>query len=230
MPLIIVIAFSASIHVTPAVSPLFSVGSAGPQSFGQSTTVTTVTLNSTLTVTIGTNHGTLQGPETLQGLNFSLPPIPPSYIVALIVVLFAVVTFGIARNLRAPRVTGFDVEEALEQEKRAEVSQALDALISKLRQGGEYREAVLECYHKISSILEAKSKVAGTWMTAREFEKIASDRLGLHDNPYLSEATRLFEVARYSEHEVTKSEADSAVECLSNLSLILKQGRAENPK
>jgi len=154
--------------------------------------------------------------------SFDLPNIPESIVVGIIVLLFAIVSFGIFRNLRSSTrlVLGFNPEEDLKE--REEVAKVLDDAVSKLEMGGEYQRTVLECYRQITEILEKKSAITGKTLTAREFKEMVSGRLGI-DTPYLAEATELFELARYSEREITEDQAKAAIHCLSNLSNIIKR-------
>jgi len=97
----------------------------------------------------------------------------------------------------------------------------LDDAVSQLVRGNEYRRTVLECYRKISEVLEAKSAIDGKPLTAREFEKKVSSSLKL-STPYLSEVTDIFEIARYSNKEISKADADFAIESLTKLSSVLR--------
>ena len=99
---------------------------------------------------------------------------------------------------------------------------ALDDALSQLGRGGDYRETILECYKRISRIIETKGAFDGSASTPREFRKIASERLELHSY-YFSEMTDLFELARYSQHAITEDEALSAITCFSNLKTELTQ-------
>lgn len=149
--------------------------------------------------------------------------IPPYFLTALIVLLLGIVSASIILNLKLQSssiVSSFDEETDLEKQRES-VADILDSAIDGLRQGGEYRKTVLQCYRKICEILEQKSKISGELLTAREFESAVSVKLKMY-SPYLSQMTDIFEVARYSDREVTKAEADSAIVCLSNLSSLLR--------
>ena len=59
-------------------------------------------------------------------------------------------------------------------------------------------------------------------MTPREFRQIVSQKLKF-DSSYLGRVTSLFEIARYSQNEISQKEANDATECLSALSSELKE-------
>ncbi len=141
----------------------------------------------------------------------------------LLIVILIASSIGVAfRATKKQRLRSFSYNEDETRKDREQVARVLDAAVFQLRQGSSYRDAVLECYREISEILEEKLALKGEMFTAREFEEIVSRILKL-DSPYLSEVTGLFEVARYSQIEVTKIEADHASKCLSNLSNLLKK-------
>ncbi len=149
--------------------------------------------------------------------------IPPSVLITIIIVVLIVVSLSVVLNTRRQTAASAEFENEAELEKqRGEVADILDRTASELRQGGEYRRSVLECYRRICEILESKSKIDARPLTAREFESSVSFRLKL-DTPYLSQITDIFEIARYSPHEISKADADAAINCLTNLSSVLRE-------
>ena len=106
--------------------------------------------------------------------------------------------------------------------KREQFAAVFDATAASLDAGSPYRETIIRCYKMVSDLLEERSGVNGKVLTPREFEARISQQLRL-DSVYLGQLTRLFEVARYSEQEITKAQSQEAVTCLSNLSSLLKQ-------
>ncbi|MFI5420933.1 MAG: DUF4129 domain-containing protein, partial [Nitrososphaerales archaeon] len=147
---------------------------------------------------------------------FPFPTIPANFLIVLIVLLFGIVAAGLWRNFRGQRtISAFDLSEETKT-KRAEIAAVLGDSLSQLEQGGDYRGIILDCYRKISQIIEIKAAFDGGPATPREFKQIAAERLQLKSR-YLSEVTVLFERARYSQHEITKEEADAAMDCFSKL-------------
>ena len=216
LPLLTLAAFHAASTMVVSNAPLFRFENGAPSNgLNQSAVGTRLENYTGSNISVATINL-----NTFPSMN--LPTVSPDVVIAIILVVFAIVTFGVVRNLRYSRrlVLGFDAEEQMEE--RAAVAKVLDDAVDKLKLGGEYRMTVLQCYRLISEILEKKSKVQGSTLTAREFKDLVSKRLGL-DSPHLSQATDLFEVARYSQHEVTEDEAKRAIDCLSNLSNSIKE-------
>ena len=214
-PFLILLAFYSSLNVTATDGPIFGNFTELNSFFSRPT------INFSETTLYFGNQSSLQ--------NASFPAILPqisiqgSILIAIILLLFLAVSSSILLNLRrnnSSQVEGFDSVAEL-QKQRSDIADILDRTILELRQGEEYRRTVLQCYMKICEILELRSKIDGTALTAREFEVLVSSRLKL-DTPYLSQITDVFEVARYSRLEISKSEADTAIDCLSNLSQLLR--------
>ena len=196
-PLTVLFALYSSLNVVAANAPLFNFLNLGSQG-GY--------VNGTFNYTITSgelNASAIQNSQQFPNL-FPSISIPSSYLVATIVIVFLIVSLAIMRNVRRQKsVTGFDGAKDLETQ-RIEVASVLDDAISELRRGNEYRRTVLECYRRISELLEAKSSIDGKPLTAREFEATVSTILKL-ETPYLSRVTDLFEVARYSRQEVLRT-------------------------
>ncbi len=155
-------------------------------------------------------------------MTISFPHLPINLgeilLVASIVIVVALFFRGWRRGTR--RVSPF--EETEFQRERLVLASILDGAAAKLSSGSGYRETVLQCYNLISQILEEKSAIDGRTLTAREFRRDVSEILRL-ESPYLSRVTDLFEVARYSQEEITKEEALAASDCFSNLATLLKE-------
>jgi hypothetical protein len=104
------------------------------------------------------------------------------------------------------------------EERRKAISSILQAASANLeRDSTKFREIVLECYRLIVELLQDKSAIDGKNLTAREFKEIVSKAL-IFDSETLSEATKLFELAKYSQKEITREQALEAAECLKRLS------------
>lgn len=215
-PVLVVSALYASLNVSATSGPLFTNLSSLNGIFY------TETYNNSLSTITLVNQSSVQ---SLSFPNF-LPrfSIPPNYLIGIVLALFVAISLSVILNMRrqvSSTAYGFESEEELDK-RRNEVADVLDKTARELRQGGEYRNTVLECYKKICEILESRSKVDGSPLTAREFEVSVSSRLKF-DTPYLSQITDIFEVARYSKHEISKTDADIAVDCLTNLSSALRE-------
>lgn len=150
--------------------------------------------------------------------------------ILLVVILVVAVVGVLMRTTLGKRSRSFNApDEADIEEERKEVARVLDETVNRLRQGSNYRDTVLECYRQISQILEKESEIEGRLLTAREFQDVVIEKLNL-DSLYLDEATALFEVARYSDLDITQKEADRAIICLTNLSNLLKLKKGSDSK
>jgi hypothetical protein len=216
LPALVLLAFYASLNVTATNEPLFGKLSLPSGLFF------TATFNQTVTTTIQINMSSFQNGS----LNSFFPSItiPPDFLTAIFLIVLVVVSLSIVLNMRrqsAGTISGFSDADAELEKQRNKVADILEKAATELRQGGEYRQTVLECYRQICEILEARSKIDGTPLTAREFETSVSSALKIN-SPYLSQITDVFELARYSNHEITREEADIAIDCLSNLGAALR--------
>jgi hypothetical protein len=215
-PLFVLVSFYASLNVRA------TSGSLIPNLGGVGGLYLTSTNNISQTTFFLVNQSSIQS-RSFPGL---LPAIPASFLVVLILILF--VAFSLALILKTSRQgtttqsTGFNEDEL--ENRRKQVADALDQTASELTLGGEYRQTVLECYRKLSKILELRSEIDGRSLTARQFEILVETRLKL-DSPYLNQITRIFEAARYSQHEISKADAEAAIDCLSHLSTVLRELR-----
>ena len=213
------IAFNASLNVTATNGPLF------PNAGGLGGVYFTSTGNISSTTFVLLNESSFQN----SSFPDILPQIPESLIIILILIVFVGVSLAVVINTRRrtfARTPGFDSDEL--EKQRNEVANILDQTVSDLRRGGEYRQTVLECYRKICEILESRSKIDGSLLTAREFEAAVSTRLKLN-SPYLTQITSIFEDARYSVHEISEKEADTAIDCLTHLSSALRESDPATP-
>jgi hypothetical protein len=173
--------------------------------------------------------GRLFPPLSSQSLtNPLLVKLPGTTAIDLVVVLLivtAVIVALIARTglgARRRRTAPFEDAGDLLADNRRKLASILDTAVAKLNAGSAYRETVIKCYGTISDLLEARSDVDGRVLTAREFEAQVSEKLRI-ESPYLADVTRLFELARYSDQEITMEQSREAIGCLSNLSASLKQ-------
>lgn len=111
------------------------------------------------------------------------------------------------------------------QRKRAEANkdsaldrvadQAQDAL-RKIRGGGDFNSAILNCYYEMNRIVQEELKISRQrTMTARDFEAYLINK-GLPEAP-LQQLTALFERARYSNQAPDGQQEQTAIEALTSL-------------
>ena len=210
IPLLIMVAYYASRTLVPSLSKLqFSLPT--------ETSAISQSLHTT-------QHQPFNGTAPAF-LKFSFPGFPRItfadiliFFAVLIVVLAFLQAFRVISNRRTLKPVS-DIDLLIEERNR--VATIIDETVRKLSLGSNHRDTVLNCYKLITETLEVKSSVDGRALTASEFMKIVSQRLKF-DSPSFSRVTSLFEVARYSENEVTSKDAGDAIECLSLLSSELK--------
>jgi hypothetical protein len=219
-PLLVFVAYFATRNVLPELSQLKF---AFPQSSASITTQTPSFNNTSL------NQATSQlfpssSPSSLPYLSslLNLPRIDLVEVLLIVTAVVAVLIVSRSLSTRRRPTTPFEDDEDLLANKRREMAAILDAAAARLNAGSSYRETVIQCYKMIGELLEEKSDVDGRVLTAREFKTRVSERLKI-DTPYLAQVTQLFEVARYSEQEITREQAQEAAACLSNLSAPLKE-------
>jgi hypothetical protein len=238
LPLLIAMAFYSSLGLVAAGSTPFKFATNQQQPLGFTILTRTVNESSVTTTTIVNETPFFQFPS----LDFlpRLPTIPTSLLIALVVAIFLLVSLGLVRNMRrrGAAIAGFDSntspkEEDEKKKKAEELAQILDDAVQKLRQGDAYRETVLECYKRVTALIYESAgpsvKESSASMTPREFEKAAEEKLKIQggEGSSLFRVTLLFEKARYSNHPVSREEADIAVDCLSDLSSTLKKNPSE---
>ena len=221
-PLLVLVAYLATRTVLPGSSALeFAVSEGNPSSL-----TSVQSLNDTSPQQVA---GRLFPPLSSQSLaNPLLVKLPGTTAIdligALLIVTAVVVVLMAWKGLgtRRRRTTPFEDAGDLLGDNRLKLAAILDTTVARLNSGSAYRETVIQCYGKISDLLEARTDVDGRVLTAREFEAQVSGKLGI-ESPYLADATRLFELARYSDQEITAEQSREAADCLSNLSASLKQ-------
>jgi hypothetical protein len=217
-PLLVVVAYFATRTLLSGPSALEFAVSQGESSATQVQSFN----NTSLQQVAGQLFPSLSSQSLANPLLLNLPTI--DFAGVLLVVVVAVVVLIAWRGLSARRLRTAPFEDAgnLIADNRRKLTAILDAAVARLNTGSAYRETVIQCYKMISELLEERSEVDGRVLTAREFRARVSEKLKI-DSPYLAQVTELFEIARYSEQEITMGQSQEAVACLSNLSASLKQ-------
>lgn len=141
--------------------------------------------------------------------------------IGLIVIGLIVTVGGIFFVL--PRVRTY-LEESKEAEKdqsqiEDDISESVDKAIRDLKEGKDTRSTVIRCYQKMSYVLEDHGVTYDQFMTPREFEEHAVNKLGISRDK-ISDLTDIFEEARYSSHTLEESQRDAA---LKNLKLLREE-------
>ena len=216
-PFFVTVAYFATRSVLPEASMLRFAVSEGSSSFTQAQYFNVTSLQQV--------SGQLFPSLNSQSLASPFLVSPPTvdFVGILLVLAVAIAVVILWRGLRTRRVrtAPFEDTDNLLADQRRKLADILDGAVTRLNAGSAYRETVIRCYKLISELLEERSELDGSFLTAREFRERVTEKLKV-ESPYLNQLTELFEVARYSEREITADQSREAVACLSNLSEILK--------
>ena len=148
-PIVVLFAFYSSLNVVATNAPFFHFLNSG-SSNGIATNSENITSIGNLNATA--IQSSFQSPNFLPNIS-----VPSEYLIVLIVLIFFLVSAVVVMDFRRQQnVIGCGGTATLE-EQRVEVANLLDNAVSELRGGSEYRRTVLECYRKISELLEAKN-------------------------------------------------------------------------
>ena len=112
--------------------------------------------------------------------------------------------------------------------RRLDDAQVLESTIDRVTvsTGDELRDAIISSYQQVLEMARRRLKDADM-LTPRELRRASVDILGWPE-PQMDELTRLFEIARYSEHPIGTEERTRSVECLQEiLSTVAGVGHAQ---
>jgi len=217
-PLLVVVAYFATRSVLPGLSMLES---AVPQGSSAVTVVQSFNDTSLQQVT-GQLFPSLNSQSLATPLLVNLPAVDFVGVLLFATATILVLVLWRGLNARRGRTTPFEDPGDLLEGNRRRLATILDETVARLSTGSSYRETVIQCYKMISELLEERSAVDGRVLTPREFRTRVSEKLKVEPSS-LAQATELFEVAKYSDQEITVEQSQDAVACLSNLSASLKQ-------
>lgn len=104
-------------------------------------------------------------------------------------------------------------KESQRTRKKRVLARKVRRTIIDLESGEDFREAILRCYSEMCFVLAFKGVDSRPSLTPREFEHLAMGEVGLSKDS-IRTLTGLFEVARYSDHDITQRQRNLAVESL----------------
>ncbi|MFP3872270.1 MAG: DUF4129 domain-containing protein [Candidatus Natronoplasma sp.] len=108
-------------------------------------------------------------------------------------------------------------EKAEKKEKmESDISSTVDKTITELHEGKDIKSSILRCYQRMCIILEEKGVDNEDFMTPREFERTATEKLAVPRSK-ISNIREIFEVAKYSSHQLEEKEKERAVNGLKEL-------------
>jgi hypothetical protein len=101
-----------------------------------------------------------------------------------------------------------------------EMADAVDESLDDLGDGADARAAIIRCYRRFEQVAARARVRREPWQTAGEFMGDLLRRLAVPDRA-VERLTRLFEVARFSEHPLGPAERDLARGCLEDIRVAL---------
>ncbi|NPA75196.1 MAG: DUF4129 domain-containing protein [Euryarchaeota archaeon] len=102
------------------------------------------------------------------------------------------------------------------EETPENISKYVERAISTIKIGGDVRGAILRAYKEMEHMMRARGVVDKEYFTPREFKDFALNKLKLSSEP-VNVLVRLFEVARYSNHEMEESQRTAALKALEEI-------------
>jgi hypothetical protein len=100
--------------------------------------------------------------------------------------------------------------------ERAEIVAVVDGSLEDLDDSPDPRVAIINCYRRFERLAERAEVRRAPWQTAEEFMRDALARLSLPPAA-VERLTRLFEVARFSQHPLGVAERERARACLEEI-------------
>jgi len=147
------------------------------------------------------------------GLSVGQPVEAALSFVPLAIILALGVTSAVWALQRHRRTPGIPPAGNVESRQAANV---IHGALASLRRGTDPRSVIINCYRSLTEILQKSGAVNSPAMTAREFE-LSSQRILSVRRDTVHQLTGLFEIARYSNRDVSREEASVAEATLSEL-------------
>jgi hypothetical protein len=143
-------------------------------------------------------------------------------------VLFIIILLFSVRLFRSPLPSNAS-EEKEAGKLRRELARAARISLDDIRNNSNYRVAVIACYARMEEVLNRHGFKRLLQQTPLEYMKETLRRAGSSGNTALPKETllnltRLFEIAKFSTHEVDRDDRDEAIARLTGLIDILSAG------
>ena len=143
-------------------------------------------------------------------------------------VLFIIILLFSVRLFRSPLPANASEEREAEKLRR-ELARAARVSLDDIRNNSNYRVAVIACYARMEEVLSRNGFKRLPQQTPLEYMKETLRSAGSSGNTALPKEillnlTRLFEIAKFSTHEVDRDDKDEAIARLTGLIDILSAG------
>ncbi len=132
-----------------------------------------------------------------------------------IILVTGVLLFVVSQKFK-PLLDAYRAEEKEDEEIEKDLSSTVKKALSDLYKGKEVEPTVLRCYQRMCNILEARGVKDTDFTTPREFERRAIDELDVPASN-LEDIREVFELAKYSTHQLGEEDRDRAVKALKDL-------------
>lgn len=135
----------------------------------------------------------------------------------LIIISIVAVTFFVYQRFEPFSLSASDEEDEDEGEEiESDISSTVDKAISELHEGKDIESTIMRCYQRMCLILEEEGAENEEFMTPREFEKSATENLAVPTSK-VSDIREIFEMAKYSSHQLDEEMKERVVKDLRDL-------------
>ncbi len=134
----------------------------------------------------------------------SLPGGSNLWVIVLIGLIFAGIIFMVIKTYRVEKVESIPLKS---------VKEYVEEAIYHVKIGKDVRGAILEAYMEMEKLMRARGVEDKKYYTPREFEDFALRTLKISKEP-VKILTELFELARYSSHEMSEEHRKRALDAL----------------
>jgi len=135
-------------------------------------------------------------------------------ILMLAVIVISALGFFVYQKLEPMRSDPGKRED--EEKMESDISSTVDRALTELHQGKDIESTILRCYQRMCLILEKKGVENEDFMTPREFENVAAEKLNVSSSN-ISDIREIFELAKYSSHQLGDEEKERVVKDLKAL-------------
>jgi len=142
------------------------------------------------------------------------PGSAPPYSQNILALVSISILMGILFALFIARV--YRRREEVEEKRKISVAESVDRAIYKVKIGKDVRGAILAAYKEMENLMRSRGVEDKDYYTPREFREFALGTLNISQEP-LDTLTNLFEIARYSKHEMNETHRKMALSALEEI-------------
>ncbi len=138
----------------------------------------------------------------------------PLYSQSMIALIIIAAVMGILFGVFVVKV--YKKKEAKVEKEVITTKEAMERAIYKVKIGKDVRGAILSAYKEMEKLMRSKGVEDKTYYTPREFREFALETLKISPRP-VEMLTNLFEIARYSQHEMNENHRKLALNALEEI-------------